>query len=188
MRELLRDLLLKLLFVFPFKISVCSNLKLLKTRGLRVGKKFSMQQGCIIDDSHCFLITIGDNVTLGPNVHILAHDASTKDALGYTLIKPVNIGNHVFIGAGTIILPGVSIGDHVIIGAGAIVSKDIPDNSLYVFNKVVDTYENYVSRKKAELAAAENTGRVWGGEYTIAGGISAERIEEIQNKKGGFVI
>ncbi|MFQ6827743.1 MAG: DapH/DapD/GlmU-related protein [Faecalimonas sp.] len=49
---------------------------------------------------------------------ILAHDASTKQELGYTLVKPVKIGNNVFIGAGSIILPGVTIGNRVIIGSG----------------------------------------------------------------------
>ena len=60
-------------------------------RGLKVGTNFSMQKECIIDDSHCSLITIGNNVTLAPRVHILAHDSSTKMFLGYTKIGKVTI-------------------------------------------------------------------------------------------------
>ena len=82
----------------------------------------------LIDDSHAWLIEIGDNVTLAPRVHILAHDASTKLYLGYTKIGRVRIGNDVFIGHVTIILPGVTIGDNVVIGAGSVVKSDIPDN------------------------------------------------------------
>ena len=122
-REGIKKTLLKLLNVFPYKITISSDISYLKKVGCKIGENFSMQPGCIIDDSHAFLISIGDHVTLAPNVHILAHDASTKDALGYTRIAPVNIGDHVFIGAGSIILPGVSIGDRVIIGAGSIISK-----------------------------------------------------------------
>ena len=67
--------------------------------GLKVRKNFNAQSGCIIDNSHCWLIEIGNNVTLAPRVHILVHDASTKFALGYTKIE-----NNIFIGASTTIL------------------------------------------------------------------------------------
>ena len=50
----------------------------LVNRGLKVGKNFSRMNQAIIDDSHTWLIEIGDDVTLAPRVHILAHDASTK--------------------------------------------------------------------------------------------------------------
>ena len=55
-------------------------------RGLIVGSNVFINFGCIIDESFCWLISIGNNVTLAPNVHILAHDASTKKALGFTKI------------------------------------------------------------------------------------------------------
>ena len=102
--------------------------------GLSVGDNFHAQEGVIIDPGHCWLIEIGNNVTLAPRVHILAHDASTKNILGYTKISNVKIGNNVFVGAGTIILPGVTIEDNVIIGAGSVVNKDIPANVVAVGN------------------------------------------------------
>ncbi len=46
------------------------------------------------------------------------------------VIKPVKIGNNVFIGAGSIILPGVTIEDNCIIGAGSLVNKNIPKNTI----------------------------------------------------------
>ena len=123
--------------------------------GLTVGENFSRQEKTLIDQSHCWLITIGDNVTLAPRVHILAHDASTKSALGSTRIGLVDIGNNVFIGASTTVLPGVKIGDNVIIGAGSVVSKDIPSNSVAAGNpaKVICGYDEFVSRKSAELSS-----------------------------------
>lgn len=68
------------------------NIGKLKARGLKVGSNFNMLGGCIIDHSHCCLITIGDNVTFAPRVHVLAHDASTKRTLGYTRIALTRIG------------------------------------------------------------------------------------------------
>ena len=81
------------------------------SNGLKLGKDCNIQFETIIDWSHCWSIEIGDRVTLAPRVHILAHDASTKRPLGYTALGRVKIGNDVFVGAGTIILPGVEIGD-----------------------------------------------------------------------------
>lgn len=125
-------------------------------KGLSVGKDVFINFGCIIDDSFCWLISIGDHVTLAPNVHILAHDASTKKELGYTKIGGVNIGNCVFVGAGSIILPGVSIGNRVVIGAGSVVTKNIPDNSLAVGNpaKVICTYDEYMSKQRSFMEIA----------------------------------
>lgn len=122
-------------------------------KGIKIGKNFSRQEKCLIDQSHCWLIQIGDDVTLAPRVHILAHDASTKRELGYTRIGLVNIGNRVFVGAGSIILPNVTIGDDVVIAAGSVVTKDIPKGSVAAGNpaRVIDSYESYIKRKKNEF-------------------------------------
>ena len=93
-------------------------LSVLLKRGLTVGNNFSMQSSVTIVPCHCWLVSIGDNVTIAPHVQILAHDASTKGYLGYTKIGRVVIGSNVFIGAGTIILPSITVGNNVIIGAG----------------------------------------------------------------------
>ena len=107
--------------------------KLIK-RGLKIGKNFKRMSGVIIDPSHCYHITIGDNVTLAPRVHILAHDTSTYVYFGKTRAANVTIGNDVFVGASSIILPGVHIGNRVVVGAGSIVTKDIPDDSVAAGN------------------------------------------------------
>ena len=105
--------------------------KLIKN-GLQVGENFNRMVGVIIDPSHCHHITIGDNVTLAPRVHILAHDASLKTFIGYSRIGNVVIGNRVFIGADSVVMPGVMIGDDVIIGANSTITKSIPSGSVVV--------------------------------------------------------
>lgn len=131
--------------------------KLIK-RGLKIGKNFKRMGGVIIDPSHCYHITIGDNVILAPRVHILAHDSSFGLYTGKTRAANVMIGNDVFVGAGSIILPGVHIGSRVIIGAGSIVTKDIPDNSVAAGNpaKVLCSIDDYLVKEKAKICA-ENT-------------------------------
>ena len=48
--------------------------------------------------------------------------------------KPVSIGDHVFVGANTIILKGVNIGEKAIIGAGSVVTRDIPAGEIWAGN------------------------------------------------------
>ncbi|MGN0383571.1 MAG: acyltransferase [Eubacterium sp.] len=159
--------------------------------GLTVGKNFRRQEKTLIDQSHCWLITIGDNVTLAPRVHILAHDASTKNALGYTRIGTVNIGNNVFIGASTTVLPGVDIGNNVVIGAGSVISKDIPDNSVVVGSpaRIICTYDEFVNRKKTEMDEVP----LFDEGYTLRNpNITEEMKKEMKDKlketKIGYVI
>ena len=129
------------------------NIDKLIRRGLIIGKDCKLGN-CSIDPSHCFHITIGDNVVFGPQVRILAHDASTGVFLGYTRVANVNIGSNVFIGAHSIVLPGVTIGDNVVIGAGSIVVKDIPADSVAAGNpaRVVKSLDEFLedNRRKME--------------------------------------
>lgn len=138
--------------------------KLIK-RGLIIGNNHTIMGGVVIDPSHCWHINIGDNVVLAPRVHILAHDASTGLFIGYTKIANVKIGNNVFIGASSTILPGVTIGDNVIVGAGSVVSKDIPSNSLAVGvpARVVSTLEDYLNKEKLMM----NEHNTFEKEYTL---------------------
>lgn len=144
----------------------------LKKKGLTIGDDFHMQEGCIIDGSHSCHITIGNKVSLAPNVHILAHDASTWWFLEYTRIMNTTIGNKVFIGAGSIIMPGVTIGNDVIIGAGSVVTKDVPDNCIFAGNPakfLMHTHE-YIDRERAKMNA-ENT---FGEEFSEANDVSMD--------------
>ncbi|MDY6934514.1 MAG: acyltransferase [Spirochaetota bacterium] len=77
-------------------------------------------------------ITIGSNVLFGQFVTIIAHSYNyenknqlIKDQGMYT--KDVVIGNDVWIGAYTLIMPGVKIGDGAVIGASSVVTKNVPE-------------------------------------------------------------
>jgi len=141
------------------------NIDKLVERGLRIGNNFHNASGVIIDPSHCWHITIGNNVTFAPRVHVLAHDTSTKFFLGYTKVANVVIGDNVFIGAGTIILPGVVVGNNVIVGAGSVVSKSVPDNSVACGNpaRVIYSLEEYLEKEKNKM----NVENVFSEEYTL---------------------
>lgn len=145
-------------------------------KGMQVGKNFNRLHGVILDPAHCWLIEIGDNVTLAPRVHILCHDASTKTFLNYTKIGRVSIGNNVFIGAESVVLPGVHIGNNVVIGANSTVTHDIPDNSVAVGSpaKVICTLDEYLEKEKQRM----QTCPVYGEEYTLRKDVSMEKKME----------
>ena len=147
--------------------------------GMVVGKNFKRLSGTILDPSHCWLIEIGDDVTLAPRVHILCHDASTKTFLGYTKIGCVTIGNRVFIGANSTVLPGVAIGDDVVIGANSVVTRDIPSNSVYAGNpaRLISSLDDYLNRERNRM----KTAHVYGEEYTLRANISMEMKLEQQH-------
>ena len=78
----------------------------------------------MVDD---YTITIGKNCLLAPNVTLSTTGHPELRAMGL-YSAPITIGDNVWIGAGTIILPGVSIGENSVIGAGSVVTRSIPAN------------------------------------------------------------
>jgi maltose O-acetyltransferase len=151
--------------------------------GMKVGKNFNRLHGVVLDPGHCWLIEIGDNVTMAPRVHILCHDASTKQFLNYTKIGRVTIGDNVFIGAETVVLPGVTIGSNVIIGANSTVTHDIPDNSVVAGSpaRVICTMEEYLEKERIRMETAPS----YGEEYTLRKDVSMElRMQQKQELDG----
>lgn len=88
----------------------------------------------MVDDCDIF---VGNNVLFGPNVTVSAgthpiHPELRRKQAQYNV--SIYIGNNVWVGANSVILPGVHIGDNSVIGAGSVVTKDIPANVVAVGN------------------------------------------------------
>ncbi|MEK3886738.1 sugar O-acetyltransferase [Bacillus sp. FSL K6-3431] len=88
----------------------------------------------LVDDCDIF---VGNNVLFGPNVTVSAgthpiHPKLRSKQAQYNV--PIHIGNNVWIGANSVILPGVHIGENTVIGAGSVVTKNIPANVVAVGN------------------------------------------------------
>lgn len=147
-------------------------------RGMKVGKDFNRQQGCFIDPTHCYLIEIGDDVTMSIRATLMAHDASTKKLTGYTKIGRIKIGNHVFIGANATILPGVTIGDYAVIGAGSVVTHDVPNGVVVagVPAKQIGTVQALVQKAKTDMRIGEN---VFDASYRMGNGLDQEKLMEV---------
>ncbi|MCR5235093.1 MAG: acyltransferase [Lachnospiraceae bacterium] len=122
-----------------------------RKRGVKIGENVQMFS-CELDYGHGYLIEIGDGCII-THTTILTHDASTKMYLGYSKIGRVKIGRNVFIGQGSIILPGVEIGDDVIVGAGSVVREDIESNSVVMGNpaKVICPLDKYIEKNRERM-------------------------------------
>lgn len=170
------------------EVPTCDLIK----NGLQVGENFHRLGECIIDPGHCWHITIGNNVTLAPRVHILAHDASMQHALGYTRIANVTIGNDVFVGAGSIILPGIKIGEGAIIGAGSCVTKNVPAGEVWAGNPAhfVTTVQEFLKRHEQTIEG--NTVSVYDDKYTLRKKVSGEMKKqmkrEVEQAGYGYVV
>lgn len=132
------------------------------TAKVRLGKKIVAMSGLslscsgeIVIGDGCFFnkncsitsvekITIGDGCTFANNIVIVDHDHDYKNDLKKFITSPVKIGNHVWIGANSVILRGVEIGDYSVIAAGSVVRKNVPTHTLYYEKRS----ENYRTREK----------------------------------------
>ncbi len=102
---------------------------------IEVGENFFANYNLVILDVG--KVKIGDNAQIAPNVAIYTaghpiHPDSRNS--GYEYGIDITIGNNVWIGGNTCILPGVTIGNNVVIGGGSVVTKDLPDNVIAVGN------------------------------------------------------
>lgn len=79
-----------------------------------------------------YLITIKNGTTISNDVQFVTHDNSVEKLhIGFSdLFGEIIIGEHCFIGARSIILPGVILGDHCIVGSGSVVTKSFPAGSV----------------------------------------------------------
>jgi len=120
-------LLFKELKSFPL---IYPNVILTHTYELRVGKSFSINSGALIDARGG--VTIGDSVMVGPYAVIVSSDHDFKQinkpmSSQNHILKPVVIGNDVWIGTHAVIKAGVKIGKGAVISAGAVVTRDVDD-------------------------------------------------------------
>ncbi len=94
--------------------------------GVRIGRNSRINRDCTLDARSP--LTIGENVSLSPEVMILAGTHDVNDpAFPPSPVGPyaVAIEDHVWVGTRAMILPGVTVGRGAVVAAGAVVTKDV---------------------------------------------------------------
>lgn len=140
-----------------------SDIAVLRADGATIGEGVFLGDRCYVDGGFAWLITIEDGVTIAPNVQIIAHDASTKVALGHSWAAPVRIGRRAYIGAGATVLPGVSVGEEAVVGAGSVVTRDVEARTVVagVPARPMCSVDDLVERHRP-LVAASRAAELWG--------------------------
>jgi maltose O-acetyltransferase len=94
---------------------------------IHLGENVFLNFNCVILD--VARVEIGAGTQIGPAAQIYTADhprdpAERRTGLGFG--RPVTIGRNVWVGGGSIILPGMTIGDDAVIGAGSVVTRNVP--------------------------------------------------------------
>lgn len=113
--------------------TISTNVNIISPQLISLGENVGIANNVILDGRGG--IKIGDYTIIGFDTVILTRTHQYKDEnlpirkqIQYSL--PVEIGNDVWVGARSIIMPGVKIGDGAIVGANAVVTKDILPNTV----------------------------------------------------------
>ena len=108
--------------------------KYIINRGGQIGKDTIILSGANCFGTEPYLVSVGARCLISSNVSFITHDGSVSVLNNLNLyetkvdkMRPIKVGNNVFIGTRSVIMPGVKIGNNCIIGAGSIVTKDVPD-------------------------------------------------------------
>jgi acetyltransferase-like isoleucine patch superfamily enzyme len=125
-----------------------------------------------------WLISIGDRVTISTRVSFTTHDGTgwlRKDEKGRRYrYAPISVGSDVFVGTGTIIMPGVRIGDKCVVGAGSVVTRSVPDGTVVAGNpaRPISTWDSLYERLGE-----------WPSTMDMSGTTYRERVDSIAERR-----
>jgi maltose O-acetyltransferase len=94
-----------------------------RRNGVRIGRNSYINRRCTLDLRGG--LTIGDNVSVSPEVMFLAGSHDVHDPRFGDMTRPISVEDHAFIGTRAMILPGVTVGRGAVVTAGSIVARDV---------------------------------------------------------------
>lgn len=144
---------------FVYKFFPQMYVKHLREVGVKIGANTAFFGAVLIDETHPNFVEIGSNCVFTDGVKVLVHGwvhpilAHKYGIISESVLAPrkVSVGNFVYFGTNTIVLPGVTIGDNVIVGAGSIVTHSIPSDCVAAGNpcRVLCSLDEYYEKLKA---------------------------------------
>ncbi|MGO4326111.1 DapH/DapD/GlmU-related protein [Cupriavidus sp. 2TAF22] len=97
-----------------------------------IGDHVTCTSDCYISTAEYATVAIGNDCMLASGIEIRADDAhpifDVDSGERINLPRPIHIGDHVWLGARSVVLGGAQIGDGSVIGLGSVVKGTIPNN------------------------------------------------------------
>jgi acetyltransferase-like isoleucine patch superfamily enzyme len=128
--------------------------------------------------SEPWLISIGNHVTVTSGVKFITHDGSAwlmRDDRGRRFrYAPITVGDEVFIGVNSILMPGVEVQNRCIVAAGSVVTKSVPSGSIVagVPAHIIGSYEEYERRALAKFPCSSD----------MRGNSYVERVQSVMER------
>lgn len=125
--------------------------------GAKIGENCSFIGRNISLSSEPYLITIGNHVRVSFDVAFVTHDGGTfvlrEKQPNVSIYGKIIVGNNVFIGARSIIMPNVIIGDNCIVAAGSVVTRNVESGTIVggVPARKIGTIDDYANKHTNEL-------------------------------------
>lgn len=128
----------------------CPIIQQAEKAGVLLGKDNEIQSK-FWERAEPYLITIGNNCQITLGVKIFTHGGGKvvrHISKNFDVFGKVRIGNNVYIGNNSLIMPGVTIGDNVLVAAGSVVTHSVPDNVVVGGNpaRILCSLEEYYQR------------------------------------------
>jgi acetyltransferase-like isoleucine patch superfamily enzyme len=152
---------------------------------------YQMGEDCVIQSNVHFTdpkhVRLGNNVWL-TGCTLFGHDGSVsmlKKMTGLSLdsVGKIDIFDNVFVGHGSIIMPGVTIGPNAIVAAGSVVTRDVPPNTIVggVPAKKIGDMDEYIKRSEQRTAAFP-----WFGHPLIASDYLGPASDELTKIRSAY--
>lgn len=120
------------------RIKKKDSVTIAREAGVKIGERCKVFSDVnVLFGSEPYLVEIGNHVEIASGCRFVTHDGSVWVLREFEGLEKIDkfgriiVGNNVFIGLNTTILPGVTIGDNVVIGACSLVNKNIPSGEVW---------------------------------------------------------
>ena len=146
-----------------------SKTRFLRHKGVRIGEKCTIITKIQNFGTEPYLVKLGDNVTITHGVIFITHDGGTRlfrdefpemNPYG-NVFGTIELGNNVFVGINSLLLPGSKISDNTLVGAGTIVKGNFEPGVVIAGNpgRVICGIDDYITKVRSQMVHLQSTNR-----------------------------
>lgn len=101
---------------------------------IKIGERVSIGSGAFLRANAPITIGSDTMIAMGVVLETSTHNHENNPMWKEQVVRPIEIGKHVWIGINAIILPGIKIGNYAVVGAGSVVTRHVPERAIVAGN------------------------------------------------------